>query len=153
MRNKRPTDALFALDFLGSKIGNFLFYMSTSTDKLFSLVYPDAILLICYWVITLLELNYSCQDHFVVRDLVTLSYFLGIASTWTTEGLFLSQRNYVEDLLNQVHMVACSLVCSPINLRRSYPLLLVFLSMTQLYMKAPLVRFCMSLSLGRMFLL
>lgn len=48
------------------------------------------------------SLGAHLQSQFVVRDLGSLSYFLGVSATRTSEGLFLSQRKYGEELLQRV---------------------------------------------------
>uniref|UniRef100_A0A3Q7H7M9 Reverse transcriptase Ty1/copia-type domain-containing protein n=1 Tax=Solanum lycopersicum TaxID=4081 RepID=A0A3Q7H7M9_SOLLC len=87
MWNKRLTDALLSLGFMGSKADISLFYMSTPVMGN-NPVHIKALLA-------------QLQSQFAVRDLGTLSYFLGIAATWTKEGLFLSQHN-TDDSCNPV---------------------------------------------------
>lgn len=68
------------------------------------------------------------QSQFAVRDLGTLSYFLGIAATWTKEGLFLSQHKYVTDFLRRAQMTRAILLLLPFPQLQSFPLLVEFLS-------------------------
>nr|XP_016447530.1 PREDICTED: uncharacterized mitochondrial protein AtMg00810-like [Nicotiana tabacum] len=115
MWNKRFTDALTSLGFLGSKTDSSLFYMSTPSDKLFCLIYVDDILVLGNNPARIKSLVAQLQSQFAVRDLGTLSYFLGITASWTSEGLFLSQKKYVEELLRRVQMELCSPVNTPIS--------------------------------------
>uniref|UniRef100_A0A3Q7HKW0 Reverse transcriptase Ty1/copia-type domain-containing protein n=1 Tax=Solanum lycopersicum TaxID=4081 RepID=A0A3Q7HKW0_SOLLC len=89
---------------------------SLKTKILFSfpVVKPTTIILLLFfimtrdWNITQLDISivflYRHLDElhakFFVRDLGTLSYFLGIAATLNNDILFLSECKYVEDLLN-----------------------------------------------------
>ena len=45
--------------------------------------------------------------EFEMKDQVTLRYFLGIKVTWLMHGIFLSQRNYILDLLTKTWVLAC----------------------------------------------
>lgn len=47
------------------------------------------------------------RTHFAVKDLGTLSYFLGIQVQRSNDGLFLCQKNYIEDLLTKAKMSDC----------------------------------------------
>ncbi|RVW40389.1 Retrovirus-related Pol polyprotein from transposon RE2 [Vitis vinifera] len=44
------------------------------------------------------------SQRFSLKDLGPLTYFLGVEVTSHTNGLFLSQRKYIADLLNRTHM-------------------------------------------------
>ena len=43
-------------------------------------------------------------DRFSLKDLGTKSYFLGIEAIFTSSGLLLSQRKYIQDLLSKINM-------------------------------------------------
>ena len=81
MWNKRLTDALLSLGFMGSKADISLFYMSTPGDKLFCLIYVDDILIMGNNPVRIKVLVSQLQSQFALCDLGMLSYFLGIAST------------------------------------------------------------------------
>ena len=46
-----------------------------------------------------------------MKDLGPLKYFLGIEVSWSSEEIFLSQRKYALDLLQEIGMSGCK----PIN--------------------------------------
>ncbi|XP_015170198.1 uncharacterized mitochondrial protein AtMg00810-like [Solanum tuberosum] len=115
MWNKQLTDALLSLGFMGFTTDTSLFYMSTPGDKLFCLIYVGDILIMGNNHVRIKALVSQLQSQFVVRDLGTLSYFLGITATWTKEGLFLSQHKYVTELLRRAQMDSCSSVTTPIS--------------------------------------
>ncbi|XP_026398397.1 uncharacterized protein LOC113294205 [Papaver somniferum] len=50
-----------------------------------------------------------------MKDLGSLKYFLGIEVSRSGEGIFLSQRKYVLDLLKEVVMSACQPVHTPLE--------------------------------------
>ncbi|XP_055814116.1 uncharacterized mitochondrial protein AtMg00810-like [Solanum dulcamara] len=50
---------------------------------------------------------------FIVKDLVPLSYFLGIAVTHHTGGLFLSQRKYAAEIIDRAGISSCKPSTTP----------------------------------------
>nr|GEX59534.1 ribonuclease H-like domain-containing protein [Tanacetum cinerariifolium] len=50
----------------------------------------------------------SLHQEFAMTDLGPLNYFLGIFVTRDSSGLFLSQKKYVVEILDRVHMVNCN---------------------------------------------
>ena len=48
-----------------------------------------------------------------MSDLGRLNYFLGISTTRTTSGLFLSQRKYASEILARAKMSNCKPCCAP----------------------------------------
>lgn len=43
--------------------------------------------------------------EFAIKDLVRLSYFLGLKVSYTTDGLFLGQSKYARDILARFDML------------------------------------------------
>ena len=61
-------------------------------------------------------------DRFSLKDLGTLSYFLGVEATFTSSGLFLSQRKYIQDLLSKANMQDAKEVTTPLSTSESLKL-------------------------------
>ncbi|CAN6719358.1 unnamed protein product [Malus baccata var. baccata] len=55
-------------------------------------------------------------SEFEMKDLGALKYFLGIEVARSQQGIFLSQRKYVLDILTETGMLACKPADSPIEL-------------------------------------
>ena len=53
--------------------------------------------------------GYQMAKIFEVKDFGYLHYFLGIEVVYGAEGIYLSQRKYVLDLLNETSMLGCKL--------------------------------------------
>lgn len=51
---------------------------------------------------------------FEMKDLGQLKYFLGIEGFWLKEGIFISQKKYILDLLAETGMVDCKPAETPI---------------------------------------
>lgn len=53
------------------------------------------------------DLKKHLRAEFEVKDLVTLRYFLDMEVARTKQGLFISQRKYTLDLLNETRKLGC----------------------------------------------
>ena len=49
-------------------------------------------------------LHYYLSEDFEMKDLGSLKYFLGIEVSWSSSGIFLSQRKYALNLLQETGM-------------------------------------------------
>jgi Reverse transcriptase (RNA-dependent DNA polymerase) len=61
------------------------------------------------------QLKMRLGKEFEVKDLGQLKYFLGIEVARGAEGIVLSQRKYVLDLLKETGMLGCKLAVTPIE--------------------------------------
>ena len=60
------------------------------------------------------KLQKELATEFEMKNLGGLKYFLGIEVSRSKQGIFLSQRKYVLDILTKVGMLECKLVDTPI---------------------------------------
>jgi Reverse transcriptase (RNA-dependent DNA polymerase) len=61
------------------------------------------------------KVKQSLKNEFDIKDLGTLSYFLGIEIAHSSKGLFLSQRKYVLDLLKETGKLGAKSASTPIE--------------------------------------
>lgn len=73
------------------------------------LVYVDDIILVSSSVPVVDRLLLALGSEFVVKDLGTLHYFMGLEVTHTSMGLSLTRKKYSLDLLRRAGMLKCKL--------------------------------------------
>ena len=71
-------------------------------------VYVDDIVIIGNNEEEMLCLKKALSRSFEVKDLGNLHYFLGIEVAYSAQGIYLSQRKYVLDLLAETGMLSCN---------------------------------------------
>lgn len=101
---KKLHDFLLSIGFQCSKSDNSLFFNCTQNYKLFLLVYVDDIILTGSDSTLLSSIISQLDQAFTIKDLGTLSYFLGVKATTTSAGFHLSQSSYISDLLIKAKM-------------------------------------------------
>lgn len=96
------------------------FVQSASDSFLFILLlYVDDIILTGNSQDILHAFLHDLQVTFAMKDLGSLSYFLGIEVTKTATGLHLSQAKYISDVLEKSGMGTCKPSSTPVALRSS----------------------------------
>jgi hypothetical protein len=110
---QRFSSFLLQLGFYCSRADTSLFVFHKHSDMIYLLLYVDDI------IITgnnpsLLE-NFTCKlnSEFATKDLGSLSYFLGLKATPTTDGLFISQLKYACDILTRAQLLDSKPVHTP----------------------------------------
>ena len=61
------------------------------------------------------QLKKMLAKSFEVKDMGYLHYFLGIEVAYGPKGIYLSQRKYVLDLLEETGMLGCKPAVTPIE--------------------------------------
>ncbi|CAJ2652014.1 unnamed protein product, partial [Trifolium pratense] len=112
---QRFADFVSNIGFSHSKSDHSLFIYQQGNDMAYILLYVDDIILtsssegLRQSIISLLA------SEFAMKDLGPLSYFLGIAVTRHTGGLFLSQRKYAEEIIERAGMTYCKPTTTPVD--------------------------------------
>lgn len=110
---KRLNQALINHGFRVSPADSSLFHYVKNNVTLFALVYVDDIILTGTCSHTLNNIILSLQSEFMLKDLGSLEYFLGMEATKTTDGLLLTQQKYITDLLQKANMSECRGISTP----------------------------------------
>ncbi|RVX04505.1 Retrovirus-related Pol polyprotein from transposon RE1 [Vitis vinifera] len=88
--------------------------LSMASNKPHVPVYVDDIIITGNNVEAAQTFIQQLSQRFSLKDLGPLTYFLGVEVTSHTNGLFLSQRKYIADLLNRTHMTEAKPAPTPL---------------------------------------
>ena len=84
---------------------------------IYLLLYVDDMILTGNDSTVLEKLLTSLSKEFRMKDMGSLSYFLGIQVKYTSTGMFLNQEKYAADLLETAGMLDCSAMPTPLPLQ------------------------------------
>ncbi len=90
-----------------------LYIKSEGDDLLIVLVYVDDIIFGCTNSVFVLWFANAMKSEFEMSIISELSYFLGLQITQKSEGLFLSQEKYLNEMLKKFQMEDSSHVSTP----------------------------------------
>lgn len=90
-----------------------LFILHHQSTPIYLIVYVDDIIVTGPCTTTLESFIKSFSNRFSLKDLGTLSYFLGVEVVPTSSGLFLNQSKYIMDLLEKMGMMDAKSVPTP----------------------------------------
>lgn len=99
--------------FLNSHCDSSLFVYKTSTVLTILLVYVDDIVLTGNTPSHVDHLITQMHSEFSMKELGSLSYFLGISVQPCAQGLFLSQTKYAKEILHKAGLADCKPCISP----------------------------------------
>ena len=80
------------------------------------IVYVDGIVLTESNNHDISQLKQHLYHHFQTKDLGKLRYFLGIKVAQSNDGIVISQRKYVMDILEEIGLVSSKFVDTPMDL-------------------------------------
>ncbi|KAM1278430.1 hypothetical protein ACFX2J_030451 [Malus domestica] len=101
--------------FLRSNADSSLFVRTNTSGKLVVLIYVDDLIITRDSAAEIEALKLSLLQTFAIKDLGKLKYFLGIEMATSSKRLFLHQRKYVLDLLQEAKMLDCKPAITPVN--------------------------------------
>lgn len=113
------SSALLKANFIQSKVEYSLFTKKNGHLLVVVLVYVDDILITGSDMKGIQQLKDFLHSKFPIKDLGFLKHFLGIEVARSPSGIFLSQRKYTLDIINDAGLLACKPVAFPMeqNLR------------------------------------
>jgi len=91
------------------------FVYRLGSDIVYLLLYVDDIVLTTSSVALLRRIIQALQQEFSMKDLGELHHFLGMEVQHRGDGLFLSQRQYMLDILAQAGMAECKPCSTPVD--------------------------------------
>ncbi|CAL1405972.1 unnamed protein product [Linum trigynum] len=106
---------VIALGFQQSRNDPSLFLQSTSAGCIVLLLYVDDMIITGDDVLGIQRLKKGLHASFTLKELGSLSYFLGLEITRSPHGILLSQRKYITDLLSSTQFADCIPVSTPME--------------------------------------
>nr|GEW06400.1 putative reverse transcriptase, RNA-dependent DNA polymerase, Gag-polypeptide of LTR copia-type [Tanacetum cinerariifolium] len=104
---KKLTSFLLSLNFKQSKADYFLFTYQKAGVYVVILIYVDDVIIVGDNSEKIQQIKQQLGDEFSIKNLGPLKYFLGIEVAKTSDGLVLSQRKYILDILKDSEMLGC----------------------------------------------
>jgi hypothetical protein len=106
---------LFSLGFTEAKSDTSLFIFRRGTDTVYLLLYVDDIVLTASSPQLLHRVIAALKKEFAMKDLGPLHFFLGVAVQHHKNSMFLSQRQYILDILGRHGMSDCNPCSTPVD--------------------------------------
>jgi hypothetical protein len=107
---------LFQLGFTETKSDTSLFVYRKGEDIIYLLLYVDDIVLTASSMSLLRRTISALQQEFSLKDLGQLHHFLGMHVQHTSSGLYLSQQQYMLDILDRAGMRDCKPCTTPVDI-------------------------------------
>lgn len=95
---------LLTISFVGSVSNNSFFLKKNGEFTVYILTYIDDIIIIGFNFMLIQEVINHLKSRFAIKDLGPLHYFLGVEAIHHQHGLFLSQQQYIVELLQKSKM-------------------------------------------------
>eukprot|EP00261_Vitis_vinifera_P034756 XP_019075999.1 PREDICTED: uncharacterized protein LOC109122749 [Vitis vinifera] len=112
---KALRDALLSFGFIHSATDNSLFIYKSHDILCYCLVYVDDIIVTSNTLSFVNNIINKLGSTFLVKDMGSLHYFLGIEVIPMPQGLFLSQHQYIWDLLSRTSMENAKETLTPMS--------------------------------------
>ncbi|XP_021980138.1 uncharacterized mitochondrial protein AtMg00810-like [Helianthus annuus] len=112
---QRFTDYVLTLGFVQSGCDASLFILHHNGNTAYLLLYVDDIILVTSSTALRVQLMSHLSAEFAMKDLGTLSFFLGISVTRHHDTMFLSQQTYAADIIERAGMSSCEPAATPVD--------------------------------------
>ena len=103
------------IGFVQSRCDASLFIINKGADTAYLLLYVDDFILTATTPTLLDRIVSGLSSAFDLTDLGQLHHFLGIGVTYNAKGMFLSQQNYIADILHHASMTNCNPCNTPVD--------------------------------------
>jgi hypothetical protein len=113
--HSRFTGHITSLGFVESKADSSLFIYRHGDDTAFLLLYVDDIVLTASSPRLLRQIIAALQREFSMTDMGPLRHFLGLSVERQADALFLSQKQYMLDILDRAGMSGCKPCNTPVD--------------------------------------
>ncbi|CAL9112529.1 unnamed protein product [Musa textilis] len=113
---------LTSMGFINSKSDTSLFLRQQNRITIYLSICGTILLFMCNDPLEILDIPKAIGRSILLKDLSTLSYFLGVEATFTSSDLLLSQRKYIQDLLSKTNMQDAKEVTTPLSINESFKL-------------------------------
>ncbi|XP_057478145.1 retrovirus-related Pol polyprotein from transposon TNT 1-94 isoform X6 [Actinidia eriantha] len=111
----RFSKAMLGFGYKQSHADHTMFIKKGAGKIIVLIVYVDDMIVTGDDVDEILNLKCRLAQEFEIKDLGSLRYFLGMEVARSDRGIFISQRKYILDLLEETGMLGCKPVNSPIE--------------------------------------
>jgi hypothetical protein len=101
--------------FVSSSYNSALFLWTTDTSTILILLYVDDMIITGDDISGIHALQSFLSQNFEMKDLGTLSYFLGLEVTSSIDGYYLSQAKYAYDLLSRAGLTDSKTTSNPLE--------------------------------------
>nr|XP_016494495.1 PREDICTED: uncharacterized mitochondrial protein AtMg00810-like [Nicotiana tabacum] len=112
---EKLTEALCSKGFNHTMNDYSLFYKQHEDSVIYVAVYVDDVLFTGTNNKEICHLKVFLHDKFKIKDLGNLHYFLGLEVLYKTDGVIISQRKFVLDLLREYNYMEYSALSSPLD--------------------------------------
>ncbi|XP_021991742.1 uncharacterized mitochondrial protein AtMg00810-like [Helianthus annuus] len=112
---QRFTDFVLTLGFVQSKCDASLFTLHQGLRVAYLLLYVDDIILVTSSESLRTALMSPLAKEFAMKDLRSLSFFLGLSVKRHKDTMFLSQQAYAQEIIERAGMTSCNPVQTPVD--------------------------------------
>ena len=113
---EKLTKALTGFGFVQSYVDYSLFTYIKGEKSVRVLIYVDDLIVAGNDLDTMIRFKKYLSDCFHMKDLGKVKYFLGIEIARGPQGMFLSQRKYALDIVNEVGLLGCKPASTPMEI-------------------------------------
>ncbi|KAK6150593.1 hypothetical protein DH2020_015525 [Rehmannia glutinosa] len=111
----RFSEVVISFGLTRCEVDHYVFYRQSSGKRLLLIVYVDDIIITGDDTRGINDLKNFLHLQFQTKDLGKLHYFLGIEVAQSDQGIFISQRKYVLDMLEEAGMLGSKPCDSPMD--------------------------------------